>query len=52
LKPLAPTGVAGGSGKNWFRGQLSEADFQGSEANLIEFVKARSNSKPHLINLM
>jgi 3'-5' exonuclease len=31
-----------------FRGQLSDADFRASEANLVEFVKARSNTKPHL----
>jgi hypothetical protein len=31
-----------------FRGRLSDAEFQGSEANLVEFVKARSNTKPHL----
>jgi predicted PolB exonuclease-like 3'-5' exonuclease len=32
-----------------FRGRLSHADFQTSEANLVEFVKARSNSKPHVL---
>jgi len=31
-----------------FRGGLSQADFQASEANLVEFVKARGNVKPHL----
>jgi 3'-5' exonuclease len=31
-----------------FRGRLSDADFRGSEANLVEFVTARSNTKPHL----
>ena len=35
-----------------FRGRLSTAEFQGSEANLVEFVKARGNTKPHLTNLM
>jgi predicted PolB exonuclease-like 3'-5' exonuclease len=35
-----------------FRGRLSDADFQASEANLVEFVKARGNTKPHLTNLM
>jgi predicted PolB exonuclease-like 3'-5' exonuclease len=35
-----------------FRGRLSEPDFQASEANLIEFVKVRSNTKPHLTCLM
>jgi predicted PolB exonuclease-like 3'-5' exonuclease len=35
-----------------FRGRLSEPEFQGSEANLVEFVKARSNTKPHLTGLM
>jgi hypothetical protein len=32
-----------------FCGRLSDAGFQASEANLVEFVKARSNTKPHLI---
>jgi hypothetical protein len=32
-----------------FRGRLSDAEFQASEANLIEFVKARGNTKPHLV---
>jgi predicted PolB exonuclease-like 3'-5' exonuclease len=31
-----------------FRGRLSEPEFQGSEENLVEFVKARGNTKPHL----
>jgi hypothetical protein len=31
-----------------FRGRLSDAEFQGSEANLVEFVKARGTTKPHL----
>jgi predicted PolB exonuclease-like 3'-5' exonuclease len=35
-----------------FRGRLSDADFQASEANLIEFVKARGDTKPHLTSLM
>jgi 3'-5' exonuclease len=35
-----------------FCGRLSEPKFQGSEANLVEFVKARSNTKPHLTGLM
>jgi hypothetical protein len=35
-----------------FRGRLSDAEFQESEANLIEFVKARSNAKPYLTCLM
>jgi hypothetical protein len=30
------------------RGRLSDAEFQASEANLIEFVRVRSNTKPHL----
>jgi predicted PolB exonuclease-like 3'-5' exonuclease len=34
-----------------FRGRVSEAEFQASEANLIEFVKARGNTKPHLTGL-
>ena len=32
-----------------FRGKLSEMAFQASETNLSEFVKARSNTKPHLV---
>jgi predicted PolB exonuclease-like 3'-5' exonuclease len=35
-----------------FRGRLSDAEFQGSEANLADFVKARGNTKPHLTALM
>jgi predicted PolB exonuclease-like 3'-5' exonuclease len=31
-----------------FRGRLSEPEFQASEANLVEFVKARETTKPHL----
>src|SRR5262249_6792727 len=31
-----------------FCGRLSEVGFRASETNLIEFVKARSNTKPHL----
>jgi predicted PolB exonuclease-like 3'-5' exonuclease len=35
-----------------FRGRLSDAEFQASEAHLVEFVKARENTKPHLSGLM
>jgi hypothetical protein len=35
-----------------FRGWLSDAEFQASEANVTEFVKARGNTKPHLAGLM
>jgi predicted PolB exonuclease-like 3'-5' exonuclease len=35
-----------------FRGRLSDAEFQASEANLMEFVKARGSTKPHLTCLM
>jgi predicted PolB exonuclease-like 3'-5' exonuclease len=35
-----------------FRGRLSEAEFQTSEAALIEYVKARGNTKPHLADLV
>jgi hypothetical protein len=31
---------------------LSDAEFQASEANLADFVKARGNTKPHLAGLM
>lgn len=35
-----------------FRGRLSEAEFQASEANLLEFVKTRGNTKPRLGGLV
>src|SRR6516165_116690 len=35
-----------------FRGRLSEAEHQGSEAGLVEFIKAHSNTKPHLADLV
>jgi predicted PolB exonuclease-like 3'-5' exonuclease len=35
-----------------FRGRLTDAEFQASEANLSEFVTVRGNTKPHLIGLM
>jgi predicted PolB exonuclease-like 3'-5' exonuclease len=35
-----------------FRGRLSEAEFQASEAGLGDFIKARGNTKPHLTDLM
>ena len=31
-----------------FRGRLSAAEFQASEVNLAEYVKARGNTKPYL----
>ena len=34
-----------------FRGKLTDIAFQASEANLSEFIKARSNAKPHLAML-
>jgi 3'-5' exonuclease len=34
-----------------FRGRLSEPEFQASEENLLGFVKARGNTKPHLAEL-
>jgi hypothetical protein len=34
-----------------FRGRLSQIDFQMSEAGLIDYIKARSNTKPHLTDL-
>jgi hypothetical protein len=34
-----------------FRGRLSDADFHASELNLVDFIKARANTKPHLTNL-
>jgi predicted PolB exonuclease-like 3'-5' exonuclease len=35
-----------------FRGRLTDAEFQRSETNLVEFAKARCNTKPHLTGLM
>jgi predicted PolB exonuclease-like 3'-5' exonuclease len=35
-----------------FRGRLSDAEFQGSESGLVEFIKAHSNTKPHLADLV
>jgi len=34
-----------------FRGRLSAAGFQASETSLAAFIKARGNTKPHLIDL-
>jgi predicted PolB exonuclease-like 3'-5' exonuclease len=31
-----------------FRGRLSDDQFQASEASLMDFIKARANTKPHL----
>jgi hypothetical protein len=30
-------------------GAISDAAFQASEANLVDFVRARGNTKPHLL---
>jgi hypothetical protein len=38
--------------RTFFRGRLSDAEFQQSEAILADFVKARANTKPHLAYLM
>jgi 3'-5' exonuclease len=35
-----------------FRDRLTDAAFHASEANLVDFVKARGNTKPHLTCLM
>ena len=35
----------------FFRGRLSTAAFQASGLNLVEFIKARGNTKPHLAQL-
>jgi predicted PolB exonuclease-like 3'-5' exonuclease len=35
-----------------FRGRLSDAAFHASELNLLDFIKARGNTKPHLLALM
>jgi 3'-5' exonuclease len=34
-----------------FRGRLTDAAFQASESDLVEFIKARENMKPHLADL-
>jgi 3'-5' exonuclease len=34
-----------------FRGRLSEAEHLASESCLVEFIKARGNTKPHLAGL-
>ena len=35
-----------------FRGKLTNAAFEASEANLAEFIRARTNTKPHLAGLI
>jgi hypothetical protein len=35
-----------------FRGRLSDAEFQASEACLVDFIKARGSTKPHLSDMM
>jgi 3'-5' exonuclease len=35
-----------------FRGRLSHAEFQASEACLVEFIKTRGDTKPHLADLI
>jgi 3'-5' exonuclease len=35
-----------------FRGRLSALEFEASEAGLVNFIKARGNTKPHLADLM
>jgi predicted PolB exonuclease-like 3'-5' exonuclease len=35
-----------------FRGRLSHAEFQATEVILVEFVRARGITKPHLTHLM
>ena len=35
-----------------FRGRISEESFQASEANLMQFITARGNTKPHLTELV
>jgi predicted PolB exonuclease-like 3'-5' exonuclease len=35
-----------------FRGRLSDAELQGSEASLIDFINARGNTKPHLGSIL
>ena len=35
-----------------YRGRLSDPEFQASEACVVDFIKARGNTKPHLTELM
>jgi hypothetical protein len=35
-----------------FRGRLSDAEFQASEACLIDFIKARGNVKAHFADVV
>ena len=35
-----------------FCGKLANAAFQASEANLVEFIRARGNTRPHLADLV
>jgi predicted PolB exonuclease-like 3'-5' exonuclease len=35
-----------------FRGRLSDTEFRASEARLVDFIKARGNTRPHLADLM
>ena len=35
-----------------FRGRLTQAGYAASETNLIEYIRLRSNTKPHLIDLI
>jgi 3'-5' exonuclease len=35
-----------------FRGRISAIEFEASEAGLVDFIKVRGNTKPHLAGLM
>ena len=35
-----------------FRGRLNDAGFQESEQKLAEFIKARADTKPHLVGMV
>jgi hypothetical protein len=37
--------------RNIRRGRLSAVEFEASEAALVEFIKARGNTKPYLADL-
>jgi hypothetical protein len=37
---------------NSFEGDSSALEFEASEAGLVDFIKARRNTKPHLAGLM
>jgi 3'-5' exonuclease len=51
-RAMSSTPIASGYGMNYFEGGLSGLEFEASEAGLVDFIKARGNTKPHLAGLM